>query len=154
MSFQDVPRDGQIGSLGEVLGTLEGDVLGTSWGPTFAGWEQMQKLVYTVMQDWEIKRQKQKTKKKQWCTKMQLRCDWKPMIKSQKCNAPPNTTKNFGAIYANLQLRWNIENSALLILLHEMLSQTTIVNNSKMSLLILFTRHMIKTRSLNFTVIF
>ena len=30
------PRDGQIGPLGEVLGTLEGDVLGTSWVPIFA----------------------------------------------------------------------------------------------------------------------
>ena len=28
------PRDGQIGSLGDVLGTLEG----MSWGPIFAGW--------------------------------------------------------------------------------------------------------------------
>ena len=33
------PRDAQIGSLGDVLGTLEGDVLGTSWGPIFVGWE-------------------------------------------------------------------------------------------------------------------
>ena len=32
------PRDGQIGSLANVLGTLERDVLGTSWGPIFAGW--------------------------------------------------------------------------------------------------------------------
>ena len=32
------PRDGQIGSLGDVLGTLEGDVLGTSWGLIFACW--------------------------------------------------------------------------------------------------------------------
>ena len=32
------PRDGQIGSLGDVLGTLEWGVLGTSWGPIFAGW--------------------------------------------------------------------------------------------------------------------
>ena len=32
------PQDGQIGSLGDVMGTLEGDVLGTSWGPIFAGW--------------------------------------------------------------------------------------------------------------------
>ena len=32
------PRGGQIGSLGDVLGTLMGDVLGTSWGPIFAGW--------------------------------------------------------------------------------------------------------------------
>ena len=41
--LQDVrlgrPWDGQIGSLGDVLGTLKGDVLGTSWGPIFAGWE-------------------------------------------------------------------------------------------------------------------
>ena len=28
----------QIGSLGEALGMLEWDVLGTSWGPIFAGW--------------------------------------------------------------------------------------------------------------------
>ena len=33
------PRDGQIGSLEDVLGTLEGDVLGTSCGPIFAGWD-------------------------------------------------------------------------------------------------------------------
>ena len=32
------PRDGQIGSLEDVLGTLEWDVLGTPWGPIFAGW--------------------------------------------------------------------------------------------------------------------
>ena len=32
-------RDSQIGPLGDVLGTLEGDVLRTSWGPIFAGWE-------------------------------------------------------------------------------------------------------------------
>ena len=32
------PRDDQIGSLEDVLGTLEGDVLGISWGPIFAGW--------------------------------------------------------------------------------------------------------------------
>ena len=31
-------RDGQIGSLGKVLETLEGDVLGTPLGPIFAGW--------------------------------------------------------------------------------------------------------------------
>ena len=30
------PRDGQIGSLGDVLETLEGEVLGTSWGSIFA----------------------------------------------------------------------------------------------------------------------
>ena len=33
------PRDGQIGPLGDVLGKLERDVLGTSRGPIFAGWE-------------------------------------------------------------------------------------------------------------------
>ena len=32
------PWDGQIGSLWDVLGTLEGNVLGTSLGPIFAGW--------------------------------------------------------------------------------------------------------------------
>ena len=32
------PRDGQIGSLGDVLGTLEKGVLGTSWGPKIVGW--------------------------------------------------------------------------------------------------------------------
>ena len=32
------PQDSQIGSLEDVLGTLEGDVLGTSLGPIFAGW--------------------------------------------------------------------------------------------------------------------
>ena len=32
------PRDGQTGSLGDFLGTLEGNVLGKSWGPIFAGW--------------------------------------------------------------------------------------------------------------------
>ena len=31
------PQDGQIRSLGDVLGTLEGDVLEFSWGPIFAG---------------------------------------------------------------------------------------------------------------------
>ena len=38
----DVPwtsdRDGQIGSLGDVLRTLEGNVLRTSWGPIFGCW--------------------------------------------------------------------------------------------------------------------
>ena len=33
-----LPQDGQIRSLGDALGMLEGDVLGTSWGPIFAGW--------------------------------------------------------------------------------------------------------------------
>ena len=32
------PRDGQTGSLGDFLGTLEGNVLGKSWRPIFAGW--------------------------------------------------------------------------------------------------------------------
>ena len=32
------PGDGQIGSLGDFLGTLEGDVLWTFRGPIFAGW--------------------------------------------------------------------------------------------------------------------
>ena len=32
------PRTGQIESLEDVLGTLELDVLGTPWGPIFAGW--------------------------------------------------------------------------------------------------------------------
>ena len=40
----------------------------------------MQKIVYTVMQDWEIKG---KNKKQQWF-------NWKLMIQGQKCNAPPN----------------------------------------------------------------
>ena len=31
-------QDGQIGSLGYVLGTLEGNVTGTSWVPIFADW--------------------------------------------------------------------------------------------------------------------
>ena len=29
----------QIGTLEDVLGTLDGDVIGTSWEPIFAGWE-------------------------------------------------------------------------------------------------------------------
>ena len=32
-------RHGQIGSLGDVLGTLGGNVIGTPWGQIFAGWE-------------------------------------------------------------------------------------------------------------------
>ena len=32
------PWDGQMGSLREALGMLEGDDLRTSWGPIFAGW--------------------------------------------------------------------------------------------------------------------
>ena len=35
------PQGGQIGSLGEIPGTLKGDVLGTSWGPIFARWEAL-----------------------------------------------------------------------------------------------------------------
>ena len=34
------PWDGQIGSLWDVVWTMEGDVLITSWGPIFAGWER------------------------------------------------------------------------------------------------------------------
>ena len=34
------PWDDQIGSLEDFLGMLEGDVLGTSWGPVFASWEK------------------------------------------------------------------------------------------------------------------
>ena len=37
------PRDGQIGSLGDVLGTLEGDVPRRLWEQIFAGWEQSSK---------------------------------------------------------------------------------------------------------------
>ena len=33
------PRDGQIGCLGNVLGTFEVNILGRSWGPVFASWE-------------------------------------------------------------------------------------------------------------------
>ena len=31
--------DGQIGSLRDVLGTLEKDVVATFWGPLFASWD-------------------------------------------------------------------------------------------------------------------
>ena len=34
-------QDGPIGSLGVVLGTLEGDIVGTSWEPIFAGWDDL-----------------------------------------------------------------------------------------------------------------
>ena len=34
------PGDGKTGSLGDVLRTLEGNLLGTSLGPIFAGWEK------------------------------------------------------------------------------------------------------------------
>ena len=33
------PWDNQIGSLWNILWKLEGDVLGMSWGPIFAGWK-------------------------------------------------------------------------------------------------------------------
>ena len=40
--FQDVRsgrhRDSRIGCLGDVLWTLDEDILGSSWGPIFAGW--------------------------------------------------------------------------------------------------------------------
>ena len=42
------PRDGQIGSLGDVLGTLEGDILGMSWGPIFAGWVKVSIICHYV----------------------------------------------------------------------------------------------------------
>ena len=32
------PRDGQIRSLGDILGTLQGEVLEMSWGLILAGW--------------------------------------------------------------------------------------------------------------------
>ena len=32
------PQDRQIGSLGDVLESLEEDVLETTWGPIFEGW--------------------------------------------------------------------------------------------------------------------
>ena len=38
------PRDGQIVFYGNVQGTLEGDVLGTSWGPILAGWARAMKV--------------------------------------------------------------------------------------------------------------
>ena len=38
------PRNGQKGCLEDVLGTLEGDVLGTSWRLIFAGWELTSKI--------------------------------------------------------------------------------------------------------------
>ena len=46
------PLDDQVGSLGEVLRTLEEEVLGTSWGPIFAVWvdiDQIEKLNYDNM---------------------------------------------------------------------------------------------------------
>ena len=33
------PQDGQIRPLRDALGTLEGNVLGMSWGPILAGWD-------------------------------------------------------------------------------------------------------------------
>ena len=35
------PQDGQIGSLRDVLGMLQGEVLGTSWELIFAGWDKV-----------------------------------------------------------------------------------------------------------------
>ena len=43
------PQDDQIGSLGDVLGTLEGDVPGTSWGPIFADWEDTDRLIVSFI---------------------------------------------------------------------------------------------------------
>ena len=44
----ECPQDGQIGSLGDVLGMLEGDVLGTSWGPVFAFWVNEQLPIFLI----------------------------------------------------------------------------------------------------------
>ena len=38
-------REGQIGTLGDVLGTLEGNVFETSWGPIFAVWVRSEAVV-------------------------------------------------------------------------------------------------------------
>ena len=35
----ECPQDGQVGSLGDVVGTVGRDVLRTSWGPIFGSWE-------------------------------------------------------------------------------------------------------------------
>ena len=43
------PQDGQIGSLGDALETLEGDVLRTSWGPIFAGWDVSIKSIDCIL---------------------------------------------------------------------------------------------------------
>ena len=39
------PQDGQIGCLGNVMETLDGEVLGTYWGPIFAGWELISPII-------------------------------------------------------------------------------------------------------------
>ena len=41
LSWSGHLQDGQICSLGVVLGSLEGDIVGTSWGPIFAGWDDL-----------------------------------------------------------------------------------------------------------------
>ena len=41
------PVEGQKGSLGDVLRTLEGSILGTSWGPVFAGLD----VIHVIHQD-------------------------------------------------------------------------------------------------------
>ena len=41
--------DGQIGSLEDILGKLEGEVLGTSWKPIFAGWDIKLFLYYLLV---------------------------------------------------------------------------------------------------------
>ena len=44
-----LPLDGQIGPLVDVLGTFDGDVFSTSWGPIFAGW------VSSMYQTWSAR---------------------------------------------------------------------------------------------------
>ena len=43
----DVSSGRQKGSLGNFLGTLEGSILGTSWGPVFAGLD----VIHVIRQD-------------------------------------------------------------------------------------------------------
>ena len=44
-----LPLDGQVGPLVDVLGTFDGDVFSTSWGPIFAGW------VSSIYQTWSAR---------------------------------------------------------------------------------------------------
>ena len=44
----ECPQDGQIGFLGDILGTLEGDVPRTSWGPVFAFWVNEQLPIFLI----------------------------------------------------------------------------------------------------------
>ena len=45
-------QDGQIRSLGDVLGTLEGDDIGTSLGPIFADWNY---TIFSVVIEKEVR---------------------------------------------------------------------------------------------------